>query len=152
MARSTSVPFRREYSVSSSGYLETSEGSFVGDIPAIRIYVEGSLNVSILIEGRTSRTGNWERLASFSKKNSSNSIDIRQYEYIRVDASLINGASNTRIVIFGYDLDSIDLPQQIKVNDNDFRILLENNQCLKDIKTILKTINDHLSIITGENL
>ena len=134
------------------GWLETENGTFVGDIPSIRIYIEGDLNITLLIQGRVSRTGNWDTIGTLTSQLTSGSIDIREYEFLRIDASLLNGITSTRVVVFGYTMDARDLDQPVISTERDFKVAIETNDTLKQVHIELQKLNAQMALITGEEL
>jgi hypothetical protein len=149
MARSDKVPFRREFTMTSAGYAGTAEGFFVGDI--LSLHIDFSTNsTSCLIEGKVGRQGIWETLAKNSGTGHFTNLDIRAYEYVRIQ--IFNIVSSTNIVMFGYETNIDTEEVTIKYNDRDFLQLCRLTDSNKNIEELLTKLNEYMEILTGEKL
>lgn len=148
MARNDKVPFRREFTVTSNGYVGDSNGFYVGDI--MSLHVDSSVdNTGFFVEGRTSTKTKWETIHINGEKRD---VDIREWEYVRVSVKLPKASTSITVVLFGYSI-PVDKKEIITVSsEKDLHLALENNNNLKQILIELEKLNDYMSIITGDKL
>lgn len=147
MARSDKVPFRREFTLSSSGYVGSDDGFFVGDILSLHIDIDAA-SVSFILEGRVGNTGSWEKMNLPTGTTHKSGIDIREFEYIRLQ--LLNVRTDTRVTLFGYE-DNVRIDNQlVTLSNRDYNELCESKFLLEEIKNNLEKLNMHMAIITGE--
>jgi hypothetical protein len=152
MARSDKVPFRREFTVSTNGYLGSADGFFVGDILSLHIAVLGD-DVGILLQGKVGRTGEWQNISvlpSTDDKRHYNDIDIRAFEYFRLE--LFNVKASTDITLFGYENNIDKQINIVQLSDRDRDTVLSDSCTLKEIKEELLKLNQYMHIITGDKL
>jgi hypothetical protein len=148
MARSDKVPFRREFTLTSSGYVGTSDGFFVGDILSLHIDINRP-SVTFVMEGRVGIQGEWEKINLPTGTRHKAGVDIREFEYIRIEA--LNIRLNTKITLFGYE-DNVRIENQlVTLSEKDFNQLHDSRYLLEEIKDTLEKINRHMTIITGED-
>jgi hypothetical protein len=149
MARSDKVQFRREFTLTSNGYAGNSDGFFVGDILSLHVDILNG-NISYLIEGKVGREGEWRTIKSGSNERYIENIDIRAFEYVRVEISKIT--SSTKIILFGYENNIVQESIISKLEGNELQFALESRDNLEQIVEELKKLNTYMSIITGEDL
>jgi hypothetical protein len=147
MARNDKVKFRREYTITSDGYLGDSTGLFVGDILSLHIDIVSN-KASIVVEGKIGHTGDWNKIAIMPNAESLMDIDLREYEYVRIHA--YNVDTSTKIVLFGYDVPVLQREINVIQSKEDERRNIDNNIVLKEMLEELKKINIHLSLIDEE--
>lgn len=148
MARSDKVQFRREFTLTSNGYVGSSEGFFVGDILSLHVDFLGE-EVSYLIQGKVGRQGIWVNLPNKGHGHISD-LDIRAYEYVRIEVFNIDTSIN--VIMFGYEENVKQDSIIAKLSGNEERINLENNDNLKQIKNELIKLNQYMEIITGDKV
>jgi hypothetical protein len=148
MARSNSVAFRREFTLTESGYAGSADGFFVGDIQSL--HIDFSKNqVGVLLEGKVGKSGDWEFILKNTNVGFIRDIDISPYEYVRVNIIPINIPS-VNIVLFGYEPAPKSQIQTVTLTPEE---TFANHQMLniqEQMLFTLKGIEFHLSLITGE--
>ena len=149
MARSDKVPFRREFTLTSNGYVGNADGFFVGDILSLHIDIVDK-TAGLLLEGKVGRQGNWELITSVNKVKSLPNIDIREYEYVRIQAFDI--ASSTNVVIFGYEQNILQTALETVASERDFNTNMEIKCLLVEIKKELVKLNLQMAEITGDEI
>lgn len=149
MARSDKVPFRREFNITSNGFIGSDEGFFVGDILSLHIDIVDK-QASLLVQGKVGRQGNWELINSKNNVKSLPNIDIREYEYIRIQAFDIS--SSTNIILFGYEQNILQEVLETIASDRDFNNNLEIKCLLVEIKKELVKLNLQMAEITGDEI
>lgn len=149
MARSDKVPFRREFNITSNGFIGSDEGFFVGDILSLHIDIVDK-QASLLVQGKVGRQGNWELINSKNNVKSLPNIDIREYEYIRIQAFDIS--SSTNIILFGYEQNILQEVLETVASDRDFNNNLEIKCLLVEIKKELVKLNLQMAEITGDEI
>ena len=147
MARSDKVPFRREFTVASNGYIGNEEGFFVGDILSLNIDVVNK-KAGLLVQGKVGRSGDWHTIASEGNSTGISNIDIRQYEYVRIETTNIR--SSTNIILFGYEQNVLQTNIETVATDRDFNINFQIKCLLGEIKEELIKLNLQMAEITGE--
>jgi hypothetical protein len=146
LARSDKVPFRREFTAATSGYVGDSEGFFVGDI--LSLHMDFNIpNASFLLEGKVGRKGVWENISK-KKGNHFPSVDVRAFEYIRLE--LIDVTASTTVTLFGYADNIVTSEITTVAGDRDFLQLCTLTESNRHIEELLRTLNKHMEIITGE--
>lgn len=149
MARSDKVPFRREFTLTSNGYVGNADGFFVGDILSLHIDIVDK-SAGLLLEGKVGRQGNWELITSVNKVKSLPNIDIREYEYVRIQAFDI--VSSTNVVIFGYEQNILQTALETVASERDFNTNLAIKCLLVEIKEELIKLNLQMAEITGDEI
>ena len=149
MARSDKVPFRREFNITRNGFIGSDEGFFVGDILSLHIDIVDK-QASLLVQGKVGRQGNWELINSKNNVKSLPNIDIREYEYIRIQAFDIS--SSTNIILFGYEQNILQEVLETVASDRDFNNNLEIKCLLVEIKKELVKLNLQMAEITGDEI
>ena len=149
MARSDKVPFRREFKVAQNGFVGDSEGFFVGDILSLHIDVVNK-QVNFFVQGKVGRHGDWEIITSKDNVKSLPNIDIREYEYVRIQA--LNVIAETEIIIFGYEQNVLQSNLETTLSDRDFNTNIEIKCLLGEIKNELIKLNIQMSEITGDEI
>lgn len=147
MARSDKVPFRREFRLESNGYVGSEDGFFVGDILSLHIDVVNK-KAGLLVQGKVGRTGDWHTIASEGNSTGISDIDIRQYEYVRIEATNIR--SFTNVILFGYEQNVLQTNIETIATDRDFNINIQIKCLLGEIKEELIKLNLQMADITGE--
>lgn len=148
MARSDKIPFRREFTITSSGFLGDANGFYVGDI--MSMHINSSVNTTgFSVQGRSSIKHNWETI---HKNGELQDLDVRQWEYIRVDAFLLSGVASDTIILFGYDLPRDKDIQITQTVGPDLNYMSDTAQCLKEIREELYRLNRYMEEIVGEPL
>jgi hypothetical protein len=152
MARSDIAPFRREATMSSSGYfLNEKNGFYVGDIKTLHMDILNGNETSYLLEGKVGRTGEWQQIQGDSLTNRHfKNADISSYEYIRL--KLYDVAHNVDVVIFGYTDNPILKELTVKEEQSVLERNVEIVCLLTEIKEELQKNNIFLSEILGEEL
>ena len=149
MARSDKVPFRREFTLTSNGYVGNADGFFVGDILSLHIDIVDK-SAGLLLEGKVGRQGNWELITSVNKVKSLPNIDIREYEYVRIQAFDI--VSSTNVVIFGYEQNILQTALETVASERDFNTNIAIKCLLVEIKEELIKLNLQMAEITGDEI
>jgi hypothetical protein len=147
MARSDKVPFRREFNVTSNGYIGNEEGFFVGDILSLNIDVVNK-KAGLLVQGRVGRSGDWHTIASEGNTTGISNIDIRQYEYVRIEITNVRNSIN--VILFGYEQNVLQTNIETVATDRDFNINVQIKCLLGEIKEELIKLNLQMAEITGE--
>lgn len=149
MARSDKVPFRREFRLESNGYVGSEDGFFVGDILSLHVDIVDK-QAGLLVEGKVGRQGDWETISSTGNVKSLPNIDIREYEYIRIQAFNISSATN--IILFGYEQNILQEVLETVATDRDFNNNIEIKCLLVEIKQELIKLNLQMAEITGDEI
>ena len=149
MARSDKVPFRREFRLESNGYVGSEDGFFVGDILSLHVDIVDK-QAGLLVEGKVGRQGDWETISSTGNVKSLPNIDIREYEYIRIQA--FNITSSTNIILFGYEQNILQEVLETVATDRDFNNNIEIKCLLVEIKQELIKLNLQMAEITGDEI
>lgn len=149
MARNDKVPFRREFTLTSNGYVGNADGFFVGDILSLHIDIV-TVKAGVLVEGKVGRQGDWQRITNANNVNNIPNIDIRQYEYVRIN--LTNIKNTTNIVLFGYEENIIQTNIETIATDRDFDINIQIKCLLGEIKEELVKLNQQMIEITGDEI
>ena len=149
MARSDKVPFRREFTLTSNSYVGNADGFFVGDILSLHIDIVDK-TAGLLLEGKVGRQGNWELITSVNKVKSLPNIDIREYEYVRIQAFDI--VSSTNVVIFGYEQNILQTALETVASERDFNTNIAIKCLLVEIKEELIKLNLQMAEITGDEI
>jgi len=149
MARSDKVPFRREFRLESNGYVGSEDGFFVGDILSLHVDIVDK-QAGLLVQGKVGRQGDWETISSTGNVKSLPNIDIREYEYIRIQA--FNISSSTNIILFGYEQNILQEVLETVATDRDFNNNIEIKCLLVEIKQELIKLNLQMAEITGEEI
>lgn len=149
MARNDKVPFRREFTLTSNGYVGNADGFFVGDILSLHIDIV-NVKAGVLVEGKVGRQGDWQRITNANNVNNIPNIDIRQYEYVRIN--LTNIKNTTNIVLFGYEENIIQTNIETIATDRDFDINIQIKCLLGEIKEELVKLNQQMIEITGDEI
>ena len=151
MARSDKAPFRREGTMTSSGFFLSSDGFYVGDIRTLHMDILNGNETSYLLEGKAGRTGEWQRVQGQSLENRHfKDINISSYEYIRLRLYDVKG--NVEIVIFGYEGNPVQSKLNVVQNKDIITHNIEMLCLLNDMKEELKKLNIYMSEILGEEL
>jgi hypothetical protein len=149
MARSDKVAFRREFTLTTSGYVGDSTGFFVGDIFSLHVDIlDGA--TTILAEGKVGREGDWETILTGPTQRHVAPLDIRSYEYVRVQIFKIT--KTTQVILFGYDAPIVQKQIVTEAGERDFTHILNAVCDIAEIKNELKTLNKYMEIITGDKL
>ena len=149
MARNDKVPFRREFTLTANGYVGNADGFFVGDILSLHIDIV-NVKAGVLVEGKVGRQGDWQRITNANNVNNIPNIDIRQYEYVRIN--LTNIKNTTNIVLFGYEENIIQTNIETIATDRDFDINIQIKCLLGEIKEELVKLNQQMIEITGDEI
>lgn len=149
MARSDKVPFRREFRLESNGYVGSEDGFFVGDILSLHVDIVDK-QAGLLVQGKVGRQGDWETISSTGNVKSLPNIDIREYEYIRIQA--FNISSSTNIILFGYEQNILQEVLETVATDRDFNNNIEIKCLLVEIKQELIKLNLQMAEITGDEI
>ena len=149
MARSDKVPFRREFRLESNGYVGSEDGFFVGDILSLHVDIVDK-QAGLLVQGKVGRQGDWETISSTGNVKSLPNIDIREYEYIRIQA--FNITSSTNIILFGYEQNILQEVLETVATDRDFNNNIEIKCLLVEIKQELIKLNLQMAEITGDEI
>lgn len=149
MSRSDKVPFRREFSMSSDGYVGSDEGFFVGDILSLHLDVNKP-SIGFVLQGKVGRDGEWEKIKLESGTTHKADIDVRSFEYIRLEVLNIN--EETKVTLFGYENNTRIENQLVTLSDKDYKELCQSKFLLEEIRDSLGKLNIYMSIITGEDL
>jgi hypothetical protein len=147
MARSDKVPFRREFTMTSSGYAGSSDGLFVGDVLSLHIDIDQP-SVTFLLEGKVGRSGDWEKVDLPTGTRHKAGVDVREFEYVRLE--VLNVRKATRVTMFGYENNVRVENQLVTLSNRDYNELCESKFLLEEIKNNLERLNMHMAIITGE--
>lgn len=147
MARSDKVPFRREFNITSNGFIGNEDGFFVGDILSLHIDVVNK-KAGLLVQGRVGRGGDWHTIDSRGNTTGLSNIDIRQYEYVRIQ--ITNVKSSTSVILFGYEQNVLQTNIETIATDRDFDINIQIKCLLGEIKDELIKLNLQMTDITGE--
>jgi len=148
MARSDKVPFRREFNITSNGYVGNDEGFFVGDILSLHVDIVNK-KAGLLVQGRVGRSGDWHTIASEGNSTGISNIDIRQYEYVRIE--ITNVSNSTNVILFGYEQNVLQTNIETIATDRDFNINIQIKCLLGEIKDELIKLNLQMAEITGED-
>jgi len=152
MARSDKVAFRREFRVSSAGYVGDELGMFVGDILSLHIEVVDSARSSFLLEGRVGRQGSWETLKTAGKEDKKfEKVDVSAYEYIRLYVSSVE--EDTEVIIFGYDkpVTSKDSVTHVSLSEDNMLELKHQTLKLDKLVELMQQQNEYLRYILGDD-
>ena len=123
----------------------------MGDIKTLYMSLSPIDSISLLIEGKIGSDGDWFTVDfNLPSGGGADPIDIREVEYIRFQALSVKRVC--RLNLFGYYDSETENKVEVYTTGRDLDREVEVAGILHDIRTELRTLNTHMSIITGEEL
>ena len=143
-------PFRREYTITSSGYYPNEDGDYAGDVMSLHVHKVGTGNATISIEGKVDG-GVWTTLLKGFRGVHYPNIDTAPWEYIRLNVTNIVG-DNLKYTLFGYEVPAVQDSITVSESDGDKGRTLTLVHEIRHVTNELRMIRSALGRIVGDNI